>query len=143
MMHKILLIDGNRSLAAMQERVLLEAGYEVALAHDLNTTSDQLRCGGLSLVIAELALPELAENDAVSLLRQVQRLRPGIPMLVLTSNTNRAAHREARSLGVWDICTKPTRCAELLSITKNILADAYPQRSGSLGHLLADAATGD
>jgi len=38
-------------------------------------------------------------------------------------------HRKARGLGVWDVSVKPTLYTELLSLTRNILESAYPERS--------------
>ena len=143
MIHNILIGDANRYVLTFHEGLLQQAGYKVALAHDLSAVSTQLRLATFSLVIAELALPGAGPADALNLIRLVTTLRPGTPILVLTSNANPAVHRKARRLGVWDISVKPTHCAELLSLTKNILDAAYPGNSGCLGHLLADAATGE
>jgi DNA-binding response OmpR family regulator len=141
MIHNILIGDANRSVLTFHEGLLRQAGYKVALAHDMRAVSTQLRLASFSLVIAELALPDAGPADAVNLIRRVTALRPGTPILVLTSNTDPEAHRLARRLGVWDIIAKPTHCAELLSLTKNILDAAYPERSGCLGRFMADAAT--
>jgi two-component system chemotaxis response regulator CheY len=128
--HNILIADANRSLLAFHESLLQETGYAVATAHDLSAVSTQLRRATFSLVIAELAFPETGHNDALSLIRRVASLRSGTPILVLTSNTDRALHRKARGLGVWDVSVKPTPCTELLSLTRNILESAYPERCG-------------
>jgi len=127
--HSILIGDANRSSSAFHARLLQQAGYKVATAHDMTAISAQLRLSVVSLVIAELALPEPGSGDAVNLVRRVATLRPGTPILVLTSSTDPALHRKARALGVWDISTKPTVCAELLSLTKNILDAVYPEGS--------------
>lgn len=140
MIHKILLTDANRSVNAIHSSALSEAGYEVNMAQDAGELSTQLGCGKLSLVIGELAFPDFAQNDPLSLVRWVLSIRPGIPLLVLTSNSNRMAHREARKLGVWDICVKPTPCAELLSLTQNILTDVYRERPDGSRRLSLDHA---
>ena len=129
MIHNILIADANRSLLAFHESVLQEAGYAVATAHDMNAVSTQLRRATFSLVIAELAFPEAGPDGALSLIRRVAAVRPGTPILVLTSNTDLALHRKARGLGVWDVSVKPTLYTELLSLTRNILESAYPERS--------------
>jgi DNA-binding response OmpR family regulator len=136
MIHNILIGDANRSLLAFHGSLLREAGYKVATAHEMSAVSVLLRSTAFSLVISELAFPEAGPSDAVSLVRRVATLRPGTPILVLTANTNPAAHREARGLGIWDISIKPTHCAELLSLTRNILDGAYPAKTGFLGHLM-------
>jgi DNA-binding response OmpR family regulator len=141
--HNILIGDANRYVLTFHEGLLQQAGYKVALAQDLSAVSTQLRLATFSLVIAELALPGAGPADALNLIRLVTTLRPGTPILVLTSNSDPAVHRKARRLGVWDITVKPTHCAELLSLTKNILDAAYPGNSRGLGHLLAEAAAGD
>jgi DNA-binding response OmpR family regulator len=128
--HNILIGDPNRSLVAFHEGLLREAGYAVATAHDMNAASTQLRRATFSLVISELAFPEAGSDDALNAIRRVAALRPGTPILVLTSSTDLALHRKARGLGVWDISIKPTLCTELLSLTRNILESAYPERSG-------------
>jgi DNA-binding response OmpR family regulator len=141
--HNILVGDANRYVLTFHKGLLQQAGYKVALAHDLSAVSTQLRLATFSLVIAELALPGAGPPDALNLIRLVTTLRPGTPILVLTSNSDPAVHRRARRLGVWDISVKPTHCAELLSLTKNILDEAYPENSGCLDVLLAEADTGE
>jgi len=128
-LHNILIVDSNRSLLASHQSLLLQAGYKVAIAQNISAASMHLRSTLYSLVIAELALPESDPIDEVNLIRQVRTLRPGTPILVLTSNTNPASHRRARDLGVWDISIKPTPSTELLSLAKNILHEAYPEHS--------------
>jgi DNA-binding response OmpR family regulator len=137
--HNILIGDANRSVLTFHEGLLRQAGYKVELAHDLSAVSTQLRLMTFSLVIAELAIPDAGRADPLSLVRRVTSLRPGTPILVLTSNTDPAVHREARRLGVWDISVKPTHCAELLSLTENILEAAYPGNSGCQGHQMEEA----
>ena len=68
-------------------------------------------------------------SDELRLIRHIRTVRPGTPILILTSNARVALHRKARGLGVWDISVKPTPSAELLSLVANILAAVYPERS--------------
>jgi len=143
MLHNILLGDSNGSLLTFHQGLLLQAGYRVAVAQDMREAETQLRLAPFSLVIAELALPEEASADALNLIRRVATLRPGTPILVLTSNTSPALHREARSMGVWDISVKPTPWAELLSLTKNILDANYPESLGCQGRSRAATTAGE
>jgi two-component system chemotaxis response regulator CheY len=138
--HNILVVDANRALSGVHENLLQQAGYRVATACDMSAVAKQLRLKAVSLVIAELGLPDTDPADPLNVVRLVATLRPGTPILVLTSNTDRAIHRQARKLGVWDISVKPTDCAELLRLTKDIVDAAYPESTGGLGHLLAIAA---
>ncbi len=128
MKHSVLIIDANSSRLVRQKNLLSQVGYDIAIAQDATEASAQLRLTCYSMVIMDLMSPDADPDDGVSLIRQVQTLRPGIPILILTSNTNPAVHRKARSLGVWDISVKPTPTAELLGLTKGILEDAYPVR---------------
>ena len=112
----------------------------MATAQDMSTLSTQLQVATFSLVIAELAFPECAASDAVSVIRHVTTQRQGTPILVLTSNADLAAHRQARTLGVWDISQKPALCTELLGLIRNILEDAYPK---DVSHLTSPGAAAD
>ena len=136
MIHNILIIDANRSLSATHASLLIESGFEVAMADNLSAASAQLRSTAYSLVITEFTLWDSAKNGDLSLIRHIRTLRPGTPVLVLTSRTNPVLHRRARGLGVWDIALKPTPPSELVSLVKNILVAVYPERSKCASQLL-------
>ena len=135
MIHNILLADSNCSLLAFHETLLLDAGYRVAVATSTEAILGQLGSTAYSLVIAELGYAGYREKEDLDWIRRARRLRPGTPILILTSNSLAAAHREARALGVWEVRVKPTLWPELLSLVENILEDAYAQRGLRPGHL--------
>jgi DNA-binding response OmpR family regulator len=116
---RILHIEDNEEYANLVKRVLETRDYEVTQAADgltgliaFNQQSDHL-----DAVILDLNLPHLS---GASLLKEMHRLRPELPLIVLTgdiSDSNLKLYQEGAAI-LWH---KPISAADLLENLKAVL----------------------
>jgi len=118
---KVLLVEDDASAAQALQEVLGGEGYEVTLA----TRGDQ----GLILardkphdaVITDLRLPGM---DGLELIRQLRRLRPRLPVILMTAHGTTETAIEATKLGAYDYLLKPFEMEELLELTARAIASS-------------------
>lgn len=92
-MVRILLIDGHREGRAILARFLDHRGFSVDEADDATEALLALEGDPPGLVISELL------EDLPRLVEKVDGVAPGVPILVLSTRSDREARRFVRSLG--------------------------------------------
>ena len=118
---KILLVEDDASAAKALQEVLGGEGYEVTLA----TRGDQglilARDNPHDAVITDLRLPGM---DGLELIRQLHRLRPRLPLILMTAHGTTETAIEATKLGAYDYLLKPFEMEELLELTARAIASS-------------------
>ena len=56
---------------------------QIISCHDLKAAREQLLCGGVSLILLDINLPD---GSGLELLREVKENMPGVPVILLTAN---------------------------------------------------------
>jgi excisionase family DNA binding protein len=97
-------------LATMQREILAAASGEEALAI-LKTTD-------VDLVLLDLSLPGV---DGVETFRQIQALRPGVPVIIVTGYPDSALMAQALEIGPFTAISKPIRFDQMHRIVERIL----------------------
>jgi hypothetical protein len=112
---RILYVDDERSLAVTGERRLINLGYEVHItdsaAHAVLIFETVPK--RFDLVITDYAMPGM---NGVELSRRLTRIRPGIPILMITGFVDDFHEDSLRAAGLLKILRKP--------VTNDILARA-------------------
>lgn len=130
---KILIVDDDRVVLSMVERLLGEAGYHTATAMTAEEGTQKLEQGNFDLLILDLQLPD---DDGIELCRQI-RARWLLPVIMLTSRSE--AGEKVRGLGVGadDYLTKPFEPEELLARVKAHLrrSTEYASAGGEVDRL--------
>jgi DNA-binding NtrC family response regulator len=123
--------DEVNTLGSFQ-RVLSNAGYEVALASSGEEALQRLGTEWFDLIISDLKLPGL---DGLDLLRQVKTLNPTLPVILLTAYGSVATAVEAMKEGAYDFLSKPINNEELKLVAKKALD--LPRLTREMEHLRA------
>jgi excisionase family DNA binding protein len=97
-------------LATVQREVVAAASGEEALAI-LKTTD-------VDLVLLDLSLPGL---DGVETFRQIQALRPGVPVIIVTGYPDSALMAQALEIGPFTAISKPIHWDRMNRIVERIL----------------------
>lgn len=118
----VLLVEDEPAHAALIKRVLNPIFGEVT---HVSTGQEALRAAESSffeLVLSDLHLPDIS---GVEVLRAVRQLRPGLPVIVLTSSNNLDDAVSAMREGAWDYMVKQftTDFAEGLKLVINRTAE--------------------
>jgi two-component system, chemotaxis family, chemotaxis protein CheY len=119
---RILAIDDTRSLRDLLSATLRQAGHEVMEAADGHEGLEQLGLHRPDVVISDLNMPNC---DGIEFTRSA-RLRPegvGIPIIILTTETDQAIKAEGRKAGATAWMIKPFSPPVLLG-----LLDRFGQR---------------
>lgn len=114
----ILVVEDDRSLAAMLEELLADGGYRVTLAHDGQRALHLALTETFDAVVLDRGLPLL---DGLDVLSRWRRSGVSVPVLVLSALGNPADRVEGLDRGAEDYLTKPFDIDELLARIRALL----------------------
>ena len=125
-MHRVLVVDDERTVTEVVERYLLREGFEVAVAGDGAEALRLAQVWGPDLMILDLRLPGLDGLEVCRRLRQHTRL----PIIMLTSRSEETDRVVGLELGADDYVVKPFSPRELVARVKSVLrrASADPRQ---------------
>lgn len=121
--HRILVVDDEASIRELLVKTLSLAEYEVDTAADGDSALARLRdtANRCDLAIVDLKMPGM---DGLMLIRQVKRLRPDLPVIIITGFSTEVSAIEAINLGVAGYLTKPFRVPQVLAAAAKALGVA-------------------
>ena len=91
---------------------------KVISCKDLKTAKEQLLCGGVSLILLDINLPD---GSGLELLREVKENTPYIPVILLTANDTDLDIVDGLERGADDYITKPFGMMEFVARVKAVL----------------------
>lgn len=120
-MAKILCVDDEASVRFMLREVLEERGHRVLEAEsgaEALARADRGELEDVELVLTDFAMPEI---DGLSLLGQLHRLRPELPVVLLTARGSERLAVAAMKQGAFDYLPKPFELSELEHVVARAL----------------------
>jgi two-component system, NtrC family, response regulator AtoC len=115
---QVLVADDEPNLRRVLGALLNRDGHDVHPAENGEQALALLREHHIDLVITDLRMPKL---DGMGLLREVSRLDPGLPVIMLTAHGTVDNAVEALKLGAFDYLTKPFDQAEVRAVVQKAL----------------------
>ena len=107
---RILVVDDNRDILELVQRVLLTYGYDVVIARDGLEALQQDANTNPDLIVLDVNLPVL---DGWEVCRRIKGRRD-VPIMLLTVRAERADIESSREAGADDHLPKPFDIAEFL-----------------------------
>jgi len=136
---RIVVVEDEPAIRRGVVDVLRASGYEVVEASDGQRGQEEAVRTGVSLVLLDLMLPR---KDGLEVLCEVRRLRPTLPVIVLTARGSEDDRVRGLKMGADDYVVKPFSARELLARVEAVLRRALsrpPDVFGArLGHALID-----
>lgn len=117
---RILVVDDEPSIRELLSKTLALAEYDVDLAPDGRTAVDRLKIIPYDLLITDLRMPNM---DGLAVIREARRLKPDIPVIIVTGYSTEASAIEAVNLGVAGYLTKPFRVPRVLAVVAKALGE--------------------
>lgn len=114
----ILLVDDEVEITDIHQRYLIQAGYQVLVAHDGLEALELFKKKPIDLIITDVMMPRMDSYDLIS---EVQYLSPEQPFLFITAKTSEQDKIYGLSLGADDFIAKPFSPRELVLRVHNIL----------------------
>lgn len=114
----ILLVDDEVEITDIHQRYLIQAGYQVLVAHDGLEALELFKKKPIDLIITDVMMPRM---DGYDLISEVQYLSPEQPFLFITAKTSEQDKIYGLSLEADDFIAKPFSPRELVLRVHNIL----------------------
>jgi DNA-binding response OmpR family regulator len=109
---EILVVEDEAGIADFLERGLNGEGFGVRVAADGVTGEELAMEREVDLVVLDRMLPG---RDGIEVLKAIRRVRPMLPVILLTAKTEIADRVEGLDLGATDYVSKPFSFEELLA----------------------------
>jgi two-component system, chemotaxis family, chemotaxis protein CheY len=121
MAKRILTVADSKTMRDMVSFTLRKAGFDVAEAEDGKAALTVLGGSKFDLIITDLNMPNM---DGISLIKTVRSnsQHRGIPILILTTESNVAKKAEGKAAGATGWLVKPFDPQRLLSTIAKVLA---------------------
>jgi DNA-binding response OmpR family regulator len=120
---RILLVEDERGIADFVERALRAQGHTVDVAADGPEGERGAIGGEPDLVILDVMLPGAGGLD---ILARIRRVKPALPVILLTARAELADKVEGLDAGATDYITKPFSVEELLARVRAHLRTPVP-----------------
>ncbi len=122
---RVLMVEDDDAVAAMVDQMLGSLGYRVARAPDADSALRTLESDArFDLVFSDMVMP--GEMDGRSLVREIQRRHPQLPVLLTTGYSEAAAVATAEGLR---LLTKPYRIDALAEAIRAARAEHRQQQA--------------
>jgi DNA-binding NtrC family response regulator len=125
-MADILVIDDEEQIRKHFQMLLPHLGYTVSTAANGDEGVAAAADPGIRLIITDLCMPGSFSETA--LVRELRRLRPGLPIVVISGYPSGEALQACEEIGVLDFLSKPFELSFISSILERALG---PGQGGS------------
>ena len=119
-MPKILIIEDEAAIRRVLTKILSEENdtYEVDDAEDGVIGFEKIKNNDYDLVLCDIKMPKM---DGVELLEAVKKIKPEIPMVMISGHGDMETAINTMRLGAFDYISKPPDLNRLLNTVRNAL----------------------
>jgi len=115
---KILIVEDDREIAAIERDFLEINGFDVVIEHDGLEGQERALSGGFSLIILDLMLPG---KDGMVICKEI-REKVDVPILMVTAQRENSDKIRGLGFGADDYIVKPFSPTELVARVKSHIA---------------------
>jgi two-component system chemotaxis response regulator CheY len=123
---KILIVEDNTRFAEILAVFLKEAGYETSWVENSRQGIRKALTDRPDLILTDLNLPDMTAIEAMRILKKIP-LTSGIPIVVLTAETDRQLKTKALKAGAAEYILKPVSPRDLVRIVRKFLRPFRPK----------------
>ncbi len=117
-MSKVLIIDDEKGIRRTLREILEYEGYEIVEAEDGIVGLNQIKINDYDVVFLDIKMPRL---DGMEVLEQVSKIKPDLPVIMISGHGNMETAVEAVKNGAFDYIAKPPDLNRLLITVRNAL----------------------
>ena len=132
----ILVADDDAAIRTVLNQALSRAGYEVRATGTVAGLWRWVAAGEGDLVITDVVMPD---DNAFELLPRIKRLRPDLPIIVMSAQNTFMTAIKASERGAYEYLPKPFDLKELVGIVGRALAEPKRRKTGELDPPPADS----
>ena len=101
---KLLLVDDEKEFIDYTAKRLKARGMEVEVAHDAESAIGMIQDHPVDIIVLDLLMPGM---DGLEALRALKRIRPDIPVIMLSGHGNIDTAEEGKKYGAVEYLLKP------------------------------------
>ena len=120
----ILVADDDAAIRTVLNQALSRAGYEVRVTGAASTLWRWVQAGEGDLVITDVVMPD---ENAFDLLPRIKKLRPELPIIVMSAQNTFMTAIKASERGAYDYLPKPFDLKDLVAIVGRALSQPKPR----------------
>ena len=119
-MQKILIIEDEAAIRRVLTKILSEENetYQVEAAEDGIIGLEKIKNNDYDLVLCDIKMPKM---DGVEVLEAVKKIKPEIPMVMISGHGDMETAIQTMRLGAFDYISKPPDLNRLLNTVRNAL----------------------
>lgn len=119
-MPKILIIEDEAAIRRVLKKIIVEENelYEVEEAEDGLAGIELIKNNDYDLVLCDIKMPKM---DGVEVLERTQKIKPEIPMLMISGHGDLDTAVQTMRMGAFDYISKPPDLNRLLNAVRNAL----------------------
>lgn len=131
-----LIVDDEPDILTLLGISLERMGIRTQPAADLGEARSALTQHRFDFCLTDLRLPD---GDGLILVREIQKLQPGLPVAVITAHGDTQSAVEALKAGAYDFVNKPLDLERLRGMVETALKMRPPVVDAGAGKLIGDA----
>jgi two-component system nitrogen regulation response regulator GlnG len=116
----ILVADDDTAIRTVVSQALARAGYDVRTTGTAASLWRWVQAGDGDLVITDVVMPD---ENAFELLPRIKKLRPDLPIIVMSAQNTFMTAIKASERGAYDYLPKPFDLKELVAIVGRAMAE--------------------
>jgi two-component system response regulator HydG len=120
---RVLMVDDEREFLQAVEPGLARRGFKVATAESGRRALELLLAEGFDVVVLDVKMPGI---DGVDTFREIKRIAPGLPVILLTGHGNIQQAFDTSREGVHEYLTKPCEVERLAQTLREAVARSAP-----------------
>ena len=119
-MSKILIIEDEAAIRRVLKKIITEENdkYQVEEAEDGLSGIEMIKNNDYDLVLCDIKMPKM---DGVEVLERTQKIKPEIPMLMISGHGDLDTAVQTMRMGAFDYISKPPDLNRLLNAVRNAL----------------------
>ncbi len=128
MAHRVLILEDDESLRLVIAKALSRAGFEVRATASTDAALERLVRREVDVLLADVLL---GRESFLDRLDEVTRVRPDIPVIIMSAQTTARTAIEAGKAGVFEYLPKPFDLNDMVAVIKRSLEDVGPSLPSS------------
>ena len=124
-MAKVLVVDDKQMMRDSVATTLVRAGFQAVAAADGPTALEMIGRHRPAAIVTDLRMPNM---DGIALLREVMKIDPQLPVVLMTAYASIDTAVEAMKIGAFDYVQKPFDGDELIVCVKRAVEHRRLQR---------------
>ena len=116
----ILVADDDAAIRTVLSQALSRAGYEVRVTGNAASLWRWVQAGEGDLIITDVVMPD---ENAFDLLPRIKKLRPDLPIIVMSAQNTFMTAIKASERGAYDYLPKPFDLKDLVAIVGRALSE--------------------